>query len=195
VRPIVIDRVAGSVGLSVCRSVTLVSPTKTAAQIERPFGLRTRVGTGNHVLDGSPCIRSPMGRGNFEGGKGRPIVKYRDTLWTFEPIEMPPGLWARMGHRNNVLDAGPEVLMDVAMATSFGTQFAITGFVGYNFDCMDWLPFLPQSVSSQLWSTPEGSKPATDRSSATQACTIKPFWATACKTVCLMLSDRCLSCL
>jgi len=92
-----------------------------------------------------------------------------------------------------VLDACPEVLRDVAMAANFGTQFAITGFVGYNFDCMDWLPFLPQSVSSQLWSTPEGSKPATDRSSAKQACTIKPFWTTACKTVCLMLSHRCLS--
>jgi len=30
------------------------------------------------VLDGGS--RSPMGMGNFEGGKGRPIVKYRDTL-------------------------------------------------------------------------------------------------------------------
>ena len=28
------------------------------------------------------------------------------------------------------------VLRDVAMATNFGTQFAITGFVCYNFDCM-----------------------------------------------------------
>jgi len=31
---------------------------------------------------------------------------------------------------------GPEVLRDVAMATNSGTQFAITGFVGYNFSCM-----------------------------------------------------------
>ena len=31
---------------------------------------------------------------------------------------------------------GPEVLRDVAMATNFGTQFAITGFMGYNFGCM-----------------------------------------------------------
>jgi len=29
-----------------------------------------------------------------------------------------------------VLDSGPEVLMDLAMATNFGTQFAITGFAG-----------------------------------------------------------------
>jgi len=63
---------------TVCRSVTLVSPAKTAELIEMPFGLRTRVGPGNHVLDGGPD--PPMGRGNFEGGKGRPIVKYRDTL-------------------------------------------------------------------------------------------------------------------
>jgi len=35
-------------------SVTLVSPAKTAAPIEIPFGLKTRVGPGNHVLDGGP---------------------------------------------------------------------------------------------------------------------------------------------
>jgi len=33
-----------------------------------------------------PCIRwgpdLPVGRDNFEEGKGRPIVKYRDTLWS-----------------------------------------------------------------------------------------------------------------
>jgi len=36
---------------SVCRSVTLVSPAKTAAPFELPFGLRTWVGPENHVLD------------------------------------------------------------------------------------------------------------------------------------------------
>jgi len=51
-RPIVTDRVAWSAGQSVCRSVTLVSPAKTAAPIEMLFGLRTLVVTGNHVLDG-----------------------------------------------------------------------------------------------------------------------------------------------
>jgi len=35
-----------------------------------------------------------------------------------------------------VLDGGPEVLRDVAMATNLGTQCAIIGFVGYNFGCM-----------------------------------------------------------
>ena len=54
----------------VCPSVTLVSPAKTAEPIVMPFGLRTRVGPGNHVLDGdwgSRCLRVS---GNFEGGKG-----------------------------------------------------------------------------------------------------------------------------
>ena len=49
-----------------------------------------------------------------------------------EPVEMPFGLWAR----NHVLDRGPAVLRGVTMATNFGTQFAITGFVGYNFGCI-----------------------------------------------------------
>ena len=61
-RPIVTDRVAWSVGLS----VTLVSPAKTAEPIEMPFELWTRVRTRNHVLDGGPD--TPMGMSNFEGG-------------------------------------------------------------------------------------------------------------------------------
>jgi len=44
-------------------------------------------------------------------------------------IEMPFGLWVRMGRRNHVLDGGPAVLRDIAMATNFGTKIAITGFV------------------------------------------------------------------
>jgi len=48
-----------------------MSPAKTAAPIEMPFGLRTRVGPSNHVLDGGsdPC----KGRGNFEGERGIPL--------------------------------------------------------------------------------------------------------------------------
>jgi len=41
-----------------------------------------------------------------------------------------------MGHRNRALGGGPEFPRDIAMATNFGIQFAITGFVGYNFGCM-----------------------------------------------------------
>jgi len=46
---------------SVCRSVTLVSPAKTAKPIEMQFVLETRVDPGNYIY-------------------GRPIVKHRDTL-------------------------------------------------------------------------------------------------------------------
>ena len=50
--------------LSICLSVTLVSPEKTAEPIETPFGLRTSVGPGNHVSDG---VQIPHGKGQFEG--------------------------------------------------------------------------------------------------------------------------------
>jgi len=91
-----------------------------------------------------PCIRWGA-RSPWEGailrGKGAPHCK----VWghsavpcakTAEPIEMPFGLWAGMGPRNHALDGGPAVLRDVAMATNFGTQFAITDFVGYSSGCM-----------------------------------------------------------
>ena len=34
-----------------------------------------------------------------------------------------------------MLDGGSEVLRDIVMATNFWMQFAIIGFVGYNFGC------------------------------------------------------------
>jgi len=76
--PIVTDRVAWSVGLSVGLSVTLVSPAKTAEPIEMPLGLKTRVGPGNHVLDGDPD--PPAWKGTIFRAKGRHIVKYGDFL-------------------------------------------------------------------------------------------------------------------
>jgi len=42
-----------------------------------PFGLKIRVRPGNHVLHG---VQIPHGKGQFDGEKGHPIVKYRDTL-------------------------------------------------------------------------------------------------------------------
>jgi len=84
-----------------------------AEPIEMPFGLRTRVGPGNHVLHEGPD--PPMGSGNFLGGKRTSHCKvYRYSMVicakTVEPIEMPFGLWTRMGPRNRVLDGDPEVL-------------------------------------------------------------------------------------
>jgi len=52
----------------VCRSATLVRPVKTAAPIEIPFRLRTRVGPRNHVLDGSPD--PPLEGAILRGGEG-----------------------------------------------------------------------------------------------------------------------------
>ena len=59
-----------------------VSPAKTAEPIKMPFGLRSQVDPGNHVLGAGPG--PPMGREIILGGgkMGRPIVKYRDTLWS-----------------------------------------------------------------------------------------------------------------
>ena len=98
-RPVVTDRVAWSVGLS----VTLVSPAKTAAPIEMLFGLRTQVGPRNRVLDGDPD--RPWEWAMLRG-KGRLIVKYRDTAVicakTAQPIEILSGLWAQKGCRNRV---------------------------------------------------------------------------------------------
>jgi len=97
-RPIVTDRVAWSVGLSVClsggRSNTLVSPAK---RLNRSFRLRIRVGPGNHTCWG---FRSPMGRGNFEGeGASHCKVLGHSAVIcakTAEQIEMRFGLWAGM---------------------------------------------------------------------------------------------------
>jgi len=82
-----------------------VSPANKAEPIEMPFGLRTWVCPGNHVLDGSPDPL--MGRGNFEEGKGRPrpIVKYRNTevicAKTAELIVILFGFLAQTGQRND----------------------------------------------------------------------------------------------
>ena len=47
-------RSSSVVCLSVCLSVTVVSPAKTAESIEMAFGLRTMVGLKNRVLNGGP---------------------------------------------------------------------------------------------------------------------------------------------
>ena len=52
-------------------------------------------------------------------------LSHSEPCKTAVPIEMPFGLRARMGRRNQVLDGIPEVLRDVAMETNFGTEIAI----------------------------------------------------------------------
>ena len=68
-RPIVTDRVAWSVGRSVCLSVIVVSRAKTAEPIEIPFRLSTRVNPENHIQMGS---RSPW-KGAILRGRGGPL--------------------------------------------------------------------------------------------------------------------------
>ena len=66
---------------SVCRSVTAVSPAKTAQPIVMPFELRTRVGPRNHALDG---VQIP----SWEGA----ILQRLSAVGrakTSEPIGMP----------------------------------------------------------------------------------------------------------
>jgi len=63
---------------------------------------------------------------------------------------MPFGLWTPTAWpKNHVLDGGPEVPRDVAMATNFGTKIAVTGFVstiameGFGFEwSADRMPIL-----------------------------------------------------
>jgi len=90
-------------GLSVCLLVTIVSPAKAAEPIVMPFGMLTRVGQKNPVLDegSDPPYKGVI----LRGGECRPIVKYRDSLsWAVqkmaEPIEMQFGVLSRVGPRN-----------------------------------------------------------------------------------------------
>jgi len=80
-RSIVRDRVAWSV----CRSVTIVSPAKTAEPIEMAFELRTWLGPTDHVLDESS---DPTWEGAiffWEGGRmGVPLYSigtFYGRLW------------------------------------------------------------------------------------------------------------------
>ena len=78
-RSIVTDEVAWFVCRSVCLSVTIVSPAKTAEPIEMPCG----VAKSSELKEA--CIRwrsrFPVRRGNLEErGKGWPIIKYGYSL-------------------------------------------------------------------------------------------------------------------
>jgi len=102
--PIVTARVAWSVVPTVCRSVTLVSPAKTDEPTEMPSGMRTRVGPGNHLL--SRGSRSHHGKGQFRRAKGAchcEVYGHSAVICakTAEPIDMPFGLWTRVGRRKH----------------------------------------------------------------------------------------------
>ena len=73
-----------------------MSPAKSAAPTELPFGLSTWVGLKNHVLDGGP---DPHGKGQSFGEEQATQCKVQGhstvvCAKTAEPIGMPFGLWA-----------------------------------------------------------------------------------------------------
>jgi len=76
-----------------------------------------------------------MARGKFEGHL---IVKHRDTAVICakmaEPNQMLFGLWAGIDGRSHVLDGGPAMLRDIAIATNFGMQFVAIGFRAITLD-------------------------------------------------------------
>jgi len=92
------------------------------------------VGPGNRVLDGGP---DPPWEGAILRGKRHPVVKYRDTLWSSVQRQLKRsryrlGCGLERAQRIFVLDGGPEMLRNVAMAelaTNFGMQFTVTGFL------------------------------------------------------------------
>jgi len=57
------------------------------------------------------------------------------------------------------------VLRDVAMATNFVIQFAVTGFVGYNFSCM--------KASDMLFDSRDGFR---DQAMSVGHCYGNQFW-------------------
>jgi len=70
-----------------------------------PFGLRARVGSRNHVLDGGP---DPPWEGALLGERGALCKVYGlfalNCAKTAEPIEMPFGMLTWVDPRNHVLD-------------------------------------------------------------------------------------------
>ena len=78
-----------------------------AELIEMPFGLRTRLGSGNHALDGSPD--RPMRRRNFGGKCISGHVRRHSAVGCAkmtEPMEMMFGLWVRVGSRKHIYYVG-----------------------------------------------------------------------------------------
>ena len=90
------------------------------------------MGPGNHVLDGGPD--TPW-EGAILRGKVASHVKHRNTLRSSVQKRLNRSR-CRLGYglrwsQGIVLGGSPEMLRDVAMATNFGTLFAITGFLAF----------------------------------------------------------------
>jgi len=123
--------VCRSVWLLVCLMVCHTSEPCKNGWTDRDAVYVEDSGGTREPLDG---VQIPHGKEQFWGGKGRPILKYRETVqssvqkWLNRSrCRLGFGLgWAQI----IVLDGSPEVLRDVAMATNFWL------LMGYNFGCM-----------------------------------------------------------
>ena len=89
-----------------------MSPPKTAQVIDIPFGLSTRVGKGNHVLDGGRHL--PMIMGNSEG-KGALHYKVYEESAVICAKRLNQLRSAGMEQRNHVLDGGPDTPLERAI--------------------------------------------------------------------------------
>jgi len=78
-RPIVTDGLRRS--SVVCRSVTIVSPAKTAEPIQMPFGLWTRVGPRKHACIRQGCTLAPPGEYNWTVHVLQRCVLSAKLLW------------------------------------------------------------------------------------------------------------------
>jgi len=83
--------IAHGLSVGLCRSVTVVSPVKTAEPIEMPFGLWTHTGQRKHVLDGSPDKWAILGEWDAHCKIHVYGTLCRSCAKTAKPIKMPFG--------------------------------------------------------------------------------------------------------
>ena len=163
--------------VSVCLSLTIVSPAKTAEPIKMPFGLWTRMGPRNHVLDRG--LDPPWERAIFRG-KRRPIVK-----WEYRPCAAAMRPFVKLVWSLVVFTIG--LIICVYLPGILGTQKRIE---------KAWLMARNRIHRGWVW---EGLGPPRKKGIFRSKWRIlvnfqQYFWATVCKTVRCMLSDRCPAC-
>jgi len=149
-------------------SNSAVSCAETAEQIEIQFGLWTRVDRRKKVLDGgSHC---PMGTGNFNAEKRRPIVKYSDAMpWAVQKTAEPKSwdaVWELdSGGRkeawqillNSLCVAAMCPFCQITLIICYNSFIKKKKFLHYNYKCgpmPNVMAALP-NISGVLCSTPE----------------------------------------
>ena len=111
----------------VCRSVTLVCSAKTAEAIEMPFGLRTRVGSRNHVLDQGPLFPWDVAILMGKGASHCKVQRHSAVICakTAEPIDVPFGLWTRIGRKKYKFNRIRQVALCARMGWHSDTTWRI----------------------------------------------------------------------